>query len=137
MEELKGALTLSDIYMAKLRIKKLFQATPCARTHFGVDSGLEVVVKEENLSPTGSYYDRAVLNSLLSLSEEQQRRGVITASECRSFIRALFYYGPELGVPVTLVVPCGSEIHRQMWSQPGKIIVSCGNDIKEVSEIMS
>ena len=59
----------------------------------------------------------------------------MTASECRSFIRALFCYGPKMGVPVTLVVPYESEIHRQMWSRPGKIIVGCGNDINEVIQV--
>ena len=42
-----------------------------------------------------------------------------------------------MGVPVTLVVPYESEIHRQMWSRPGKIIVGCGNDINEVTEVKS
>ena len=42
-----------------------------------------------------------------------------------------------MGVPVTLAVPYGSEIHRQMWSRPGKIIVGCGNDINEVIEVKS
>lgn len=40
-----------------------------------------------------------------------------------------------MGVPVTLVVPYESEIHRQMWSRPGKIIVGCGNDINEVIQV--
>ena len=62
---------------------------------------------------------------------------MITASECETFIRALFHYGPKLGVPVTLVVPYGSEIHRKMWSRPGGIIVSCGKDINEVIEVKS
>ena len=47
----------------------------------------------------------------------------------------LFSFMVKLGVPVTLVVPYGSEIHRRMWSRPGKIIVSCGKDINEVSEV--
>ena len=42
-----------------------------------------------------------------------------------------------MGVPVTLIVPYGSEIHRQMWSRPGKFIVGCGNDINEVIEVKS
>ena len=75
------------------------------------------------------------LRELFLCSQDQRRRGIITASECRTFIRALFCYGPKLGVPVTLVVPYGSAIHRQMWSQPGKIIVSCGKDINEVIEV--
>ena len=77
------------------------------------------------------------MKSEILCPQDQRRRGVITASECRSFIRALFCYGPKLGVPVTLVVPYGSEIHRQMWSRPGKVIVSCGKDINEVSEVKS
>lgn len=74
---------------------------------------------------------------ILMLIQDQRRRGVITSTECRTFIRALFCYGPKLGVPVTVVVPYGSEIQRQMWSQPGKIIVSCGTNINEVIEVKS
>ena len=74
---------------------------------------------------------------ILLLSQDQRRRGVITASECRPFIRALFSYGPKMGVPVTLVIPYESEIHRQMWSRPGETIVGCGNDINEVIEVKS
>ncbi|KAM7444268.1 hypothetical protein ABFA07_007100 [Porites harrisoni] len=125
---------LSDIYMAKMRIEKDFKATPCTKASFGYDFGIEVALKEENLSPTGSYYDRAVLNSLLVLPEDQQRRGVITATESRPFIRALFHYGPKLGVPVTIVVPNGSKIQTQMCSQPGRVIVSCGADINEAKK---
>ena len=42
-----------------------------------------------------------------------------------------------MGVPETLVVPYESEIHRQMWSRPGKIILGYGNDINEVIEVKS
>ena len=76
--------------------------------------------------------------SSLSLSvymQDQKRRGVITASERRPFIRALFYYGPKLGIPVTVVVPLGSEIQQQLLSKPGKNIVSCGSDLDEVSKV--
>lgn len=69
--------------------------------------------------------------------QDQRRRGVITASECRPFIRALFHYGPKVGVPVTLVVPLRSQIQKQMLSQPGRVIVCCGNDIIEVTEVIS
>ncbi|XP_058947850.2 L-threonine ammonia-lyase-like [Pocillopora verrucosa] len=131
MEECQEELALTDIYMARVRMKKRFRPTPCLTTCFGVDFGIDVFVKEENLSPTGSYFDRAVLNSLLVLPEDQKRRGVITASECRPFIRALFYYGPKLGIPVTVVVPLGSEIQQQLLSKPGKNIVSCGSDLDE------
>lgn len=53
-------------------------------------------------------------------------------SEYRPFIRALFHFGPKLGVPATLVVPFGSEIEKEMLSRPGRVIVSCGSHKEEV-----
>ena len=64
--------------------------------------------------------------------QDQRRRGVMAISEYRPFIRALFHFGPKLGVPATLVVPLGSEIEKGMLSRPGRVIVSCGSHLEEV-----
>ena len=79
---------------------------------------------------------RLILSSvqinLLFHRQDQRRRGVMAISEYRPFIRALFHFGPKLGVPATLVVPLGSEIEKGMLSRPGRVIVSCGSHIEEV-----
>ncbi|XP_074611166.1 L-threonine ammonia-lyase-like [Acropora palmata] len=131
MTESSQEISLSDIFEAKERVKGILEPTLCAKTCFLEEFNIEVILKEENLSPTGSWFDRAVLNTLLSLSEDQRRRGVMAISEYRPFIRALFHFGPKLCVPATLVVPLGSEIEKGMLSRPGRVIVSCASHIEE------
>ncbi|KAK2569870.1 hypothetical protein P5673_005725 [Acropora cervicornis] len=69
MTESSQEISLSDIFEAKERVKGILEPTLCAKTCFLEEFNIEVILKEENLSPTGSWFDRAVLNTLLSLSE--------------------------------------------------------------------
>ncbi|XP_068676862.1 L-threonine dehydratase catabolic TdcB-like [Montipora foliosa] len=131
MTESWQEISLSDIFKAQKRIKEFLDPTPSTKSCFLDEFAVEVTLKEENLSTTGSWFDRAVLNALLVLSEEQRRRGVITVSENKPFIRALYHFGPKLGIPVILMVPVESEIQEELLSRPGRVIVSCGFDIEE------
>jgi len=60
--------------------------------------------KEEFDQIRGSIQARGVIYTLLQLSNEQKRKGVIAIST-GYFAEALCYYGTILGIPVTVVMP--------------------------------
>src|ERR1700761_677499 len=101
-------LSLDDIKAAAERLAGHVERTPCrpSRTLSRI-TGAEVWVKFENLQFTASYKERGALNRLLSLSEEERRRGVIAAS-AGNHAQGLAYHGERLGVPVTIVMPRGT-----------------------------
>jgi threonine dehydratase len=101
-------LSFDDIQAAAERLAGHVERTPCrpSRTLSRI-TGAEVWVKFENLQFTASYKERGALNRLLSLTEEERRRGVIAAS-AGNHAQGLAYHGERLGVPVTIVMPRGT-----------------------------
>lgn len=97
--------TLEDIRAAAKRIGDEVIVTPCTpslvfqdlvpgRLHF----------KFENLHRTGSFKERGALNRLLQLTDEERRRGVITAS-AGNHAQAVAFHATRLGIPSTIVMP--------------------------------
>ncbi|MEO6113281.1 MAG: threonine ammonia-lyase [Sphingomicrobium sp.] len=97
--------TLDDIRAAAIAIEGAVIRTP---THLSrtisdmVDA--EVWLKFENLQFTAAYKERGALNKLLTLSDDERRRGVVAAS-AGNHAQALAYHGKRLGIPVTIVMP--------------------------------
>ena len=74
-------VTLGDIEAARLRIGATLEPTPLAHSVWFSDRwGGKIWFKFENLQLTGSFKERGALNKLLQLSDEEKKRGVITAS---------------------------------------------------------
>jgi len=67
-------------------------------------TGCSIHLKKEQSQVTGSFKERGARNAIMSLSEEQRRRGVIAASAGNHAL-ALAWHGSQLGVPVTVVMP--------------------------------
>ncbi|MGI9419322.1 MAG: threonine ammonia-lyase [Geminicoccaceae bacterium] len=67
-------------------------------------TGADVYVKYENLQVTNSFKDRGALVKLLSLSQEQRRRGVIAMS-AGNHAQSVAYHSARLGVPALIVMP--------------------------------
>ena len=61
-------------------------------------------LKLESMQRTGSFKDRGALNRLLDLTDEQKRRGVVTAS-AGNHAQALAYHCGRLGIPAAVVMP--------------------------------
>lgn len=97
-------LTLDDIRAARERIGDDAGGTPCRPTHSPDRLGAATWLKYENLHPTGSFKERGAVNKLRSLSEEERRRGVITAS-AGNHAQALAYHATRLGIESTVVMP--------------------------------
>jgi threonine dehydratase len=66
---------------AEQRIRPHIRETPVEQSlYLGQEADCEVFLKLENLQLTGSFKLRGAMNKVLSLSQEELRRGVITAS---------------------------------------------------------
>ena len=73
--------TLADIYAARQRIEDVIRPTPLLRhALLAQETGLEIWVKHENHNPTSAFKVRGGLNLVRSLSADERRRGVVTAS---------------------------------------------------------
>lgn len=98
-------VTPDDVRAARGRIAAHVVHTPCPRAETFRDlAPCTLHLKLENLQRTGSFKDRGSLNRLLHLTDDQRRRGVVTAS-AGNHAQALAYHAERLGVPCTVVMP--------------------------------
>ncbi len=73
--------TLNDVYRARRRIAPHVPPTALMRHPLlDAEAGAEIWVKHENHNPTGAFKIRGGLNLVGSLSADERRRGVVTAS---------------------------------------------------------
>lgn len=98
-------VTPDDIERAAERIKVLVQETPVLHSRL-VDAaaGVKTFFKCENLQRGGSFKLRGALNFLLSLSEPERKRGIVTFSS-GNHAQAVAIAADYLGVPATIVMP--------------------------------
>ena len=102
--------TIDDIRAARERIAGEITPTPCRRATSLEEFGpRRVYLKLENLQRTGSFKERGALNKLLTLSDEERRRGVITAS-AGNHAQALAYHAGHLGIAATVVMPVATPL---------------------------
>lgn len=90
---------------ARRRIADQVYVSPCARSeYFSRLCGLGAYFKLENLQMTGSFKERGALNRILTLSEDEKQRGLITAS-AGNHGQAVAYHAGRLGLKATVVMP--------------------------------
>src|SRR3974390_2153054 len=71
----------------------------------------DIHLKFENLQFTASFKERGALNKLLSLTEDQKKRGV-AAMSAGNHAQGVAYHGGRLGIPVTIVMPEGTPFTK-------------------------
>jgi threonine dehydratase len=99
-------ISLDDVRVARERIKSVARRTPLVQSPMLSDlTGRNVNLKLECWQHTGSFKIRGAANTLLSLSEADRSRGVITVST-GNHGRAVAYVAQQLGVRC---VVCMSE----------------------------
>jgi threonine dehydratase len=96
-------VTLAAIEDARRRIAGSAIRTPLVRLNCP-DAPAEVYLKLENLQPIGSFKIRGAANAMARLSDEQLRRGVLTAS-AGNMAQGVAWRARELGIPCTVVAP--------------------------------
>jgi threonine dehydratase len=96
-------VTLAAIEDARRRIAGSTLRTPLVRLNCP-DAPAEIYLKLENLQPIGSFKIRGAANAMARLSNEQLRRGVLTAS-AGNMAQGVAWRAREQGVSCTVVAP--------------------------------
>lgn len=93
---------LSDVFAARKRIRHVVRHTPLVRdAKLSEKLGTPVYLKLECLQITGAFKARGAANKLLSLTEEEKKRGVIAFST-GNHGRAVAALSSELGIPAVI-----------------------------------
>jgi threonine dehydratase len=98
-------LTLDHVCQARQRINGLLPRTPLVGSAtLGQLLGCQVSLKLECFQKTGSFKPRGAFNKLLSLSDEERSRGVVSASG-GNHAQGLAYAAARLGVRAVICMP--------------------------------
>lgn len=99
------AISFADIEAAAQTIEGHVLKTPLMPApRLSALTGAQVLVKHENMQATASFKERGAVNKLLSLSEDEKRRGVIAMS-AGNHAQAVAYHARRFGIPATIVMP--------------------------------
>src|SRR5690349_23765432 len=105
-------VSLDAIRAAAARIQGAVERTPFLRSRtLSRLTGCELYLKFENLQFTASFKERGALNKLLSLSDDERRRGVIAMS-AGNHAQGVAYHAGRLSVPTTIVMPEGTPFTK-------------------------
>ncbi|WP_164667908.1 pyridoxal-phosphate dependent enzyme [Virgibacillus doumboii] len=100
----KEPITFRDVWKAKKQISSIVSKTPLiyspALSEF---SGSSVYLKLENMNVSGSFKIRGAANKILSLTPEEQERGVTTFST-GNFGMSVAYVAKKLGINATICI---------------------------------
>ncbi len=94
-------------------------------------SGAQIFLKYEIMQATSSFKERGALLKLLSLSEDERKRGVIAIS-AGNHAQAVAYHAARLGIPATVVMPEGAPFNKVANTEGyGAKVILCGEDVGE------
>jgi len=129
------AVTLEDVRDAARRIEGRVERTPCVHSRtLSEICGAEIHLKLENLQYTGSFKDRGALVKLLSLGEEQRRRGVIAVS-AGNHAQGVAHHAHALGIPATIVMPQTTPFTKVAHTERhGATVVQAGDTLSGAME---
>jgi len=107
-----SAPTFADIQTAARLIGPALVRTPTrhSRTLSGI-AGCDVWLKFENRQFTASFKERGALNRILSLSDDERRRGV-AAMSAGNHAQGVAYHAGRLGIPATIVMPVTTPFNK-------------------------
>jgi threonine dehydratase len=105
-------VNFEDIVRAHHRIRSGIPRTDCKfSSALSEICGCNVYLKCDLHLRTGSFKERGARNSLMALTPEAKKHGVISAS-AGNHAQAMAYHGGELGVPVTVVMPKNAPLTK-------------------------
>jgi threonine dehydratase len=127
--------TLDDVHAARRRIAPHLQPTPLYP--YGALSelvGTEIFVKHENHLPIGAFKVRGGVNLVSQLSDDERRRGVITAST-GNHGQSIAFAGGRFGVRAIVCVPEeANPVKLAAMEQLGAELVVHGRDFDDARE---
>ena len=127
-----AAPTFADIQRAAARIQPALVRTPTrhSRTLSGI-AGCVVWLKFENRQFTASFKDRGALNRILSLTEDEKRRGV-AAMSAGNHAQGVAYHAGRLGIPAAIVMPVTTPFNKVKHTRDfGATVIQHGRDLNE------
>lgn len=120
-----------DVSAAAYKIKSGVMRTPCTKSRLSTQLGMDIYFKKEFLQFTGSFKERGARYSLMMLTPEQKKAGVIAASAGNHAL-ALCYHGADLGIPVTVVMPIIAPLMKvQNCKTYGAEVIVHGKNLHE------
>ena len=127
--------TLADVREARRRIAPYLQPTPIyPYAELTELVGTEIFVKHENHLPTGAFKVRGGVNLVSQLSEDERRRGVVTASTGNHGQSIAFAAG-RFGVRAIVCVPEGvNPVKLAAMERLGAELVVQGRDFDDARE---
>ena len=98
-------MTLEKFEEASEKVKEVVLATNLIYSeYFSEKTGNKVYFKPENMQYTGAYKVRGAYYKISTLSEEERKKGLITAS-AGNHAQGVAYAAKIYGVPATIVMP--------------------------------
>ena len=98
-------VSLEEIKRAEERIRDHIYFSPCRKSaELSAVTGQQVYLKLDNLQRTGAFKERGALNKILTLNEDQRRRGVIAAS-AGNHAQAVAHHATQRGIRAHIVMP--------------------------------
>lgn len=107
-------LEVEDIQKARERIKNAVRRTPCIRARFCHSPAVEdaaLSLKLECLQVSGSFKARGASNKVMTLSEQERNRGLVTASGGNHGL-GVAYAGRRAGSPVRVYLPTSTPASK-------------------------
>jgi threonine dehydratase len=125
----------TDVLDARRRIRPHLDPTPL-RHYAGLSAltGAEVWVKHENFQPTGAFKVRGGINLVSRLTEDERRRGVISAST-GNHGQSIAYAAGLFGVRAIICAPAGANrVKVASMRDLGAEVVLHGADFDDARE---
>jgi threonine dehydratase len=99
------AVTLHDVQQARQRIQDHIYLSPAPHSdELSRMTGQQVFLKLDNLQRTGAFKERGALNKILTLSDDEKKRGVIAAS-AGNHAQAVAFHATDRGIRSRIVMP--------------------------------
>ena len=128
-------LTLDKFEEASEIVKKATQETKLIYSkYFSEQTGNKVYLKPENMQTTGAYKVRGAYYKISTLSEEERKKGLITAS-AGNHAQGVAYAAKIYGVPATIVMPTTTPLIKVNRTKSyGAEVVLYGNVYDEACQ---
>lgn len=129
-------ITLSGVKAAHEKIRSHIRKTPLEFSQqLSEQTGNEVYLKLENWQKTGSFKIRGAVNKMLSLSDEEQQKGIITASAGNHGL-GVAHAAKLLGIQGKIIVPENASLAKIKALQNYELdLLKRGDDYDEAEEI--
>ena len=125
-------MTLESFEEASEAVGRVAQETKLVYSeYFSEQTGNKVYFKPENMQYTGAYKLRGAYYKISTLSEEEKKRGLITAS-AGNHAQGVAYAAKLAGIPATVVMPTTTPLIKVNRTRNyGAEVILEGNDFDE------